>query len=101
MKIHRMLMLLALGAVSSAVQAERYVIVNGQRQTQSQIAVLERARCGPVPNGHYWLNYRNGIWGYAGNPVPQGHIADNCRNPGRRPSLSERGMLFSPRDYTR
>lgn len=81
--------------------AERYVVVNGQRQTHEQILALERAHCGPVPNGHYWLNYRNGIWGYAGNPRPQGHIADHCRNPNRRPGLSERGMLFSPHDYVR
>lgn len=82
-------------------QAERYVFVNGQRQTQQQVFALERAHCGPFPNGHYWLNYRNGVWGYAGNPRPQGNIADNCRYPGRRPSLSERGLLFTPHDYVR
>lgn len=92
---------LAALALAGAAEAERYVVVNGLRQTQQQIFALERARCGPIPNGHYWLNYRNGIWGYAGNPRPQGHIADNCRNPGRRPSLSERGLLFSPHDYLR
>lgn len=92
---------LTLFGLAGSAQAERYVVVNGQRQTQQQIFALERAHCGPFPNGHYWLNYRNGIWGYAGNPRPQGHIADNCRTPGRRPSLSERGMLFSPHDYLR
>ena len=86
---------------SGSVSAERYVVVNGQRQTQQQIFELERARCGPLPNGHYWLNYRNGIWGYEGNPQPQGHIADNCRRPGRRPSLSERGLLYSPGELLR
>lgn len=92
---------LTLFGLAGSAQAERYVVVNGQRQMQQQIFALERAHCGPFPNGHYWLNYRNGIWGYAGNPRPKGHIADNCRNPGRRPSLSERGLLLSPHDYWR
>ena len=92
---------LAILAYAGGAQAERHVVVNGQRQTQQQIFALERARCGPLPNGHYWLNYRNGIWGYAGNPRPQGHIADNCRRPGRRPSLSERGILYSPGELLR
>jgi hypothetical protein len=88
-------------ALPQPAHAERYVLVNGERMSIPQIQALERARCGPIPNGNYWLDYRSGIWGYAGNPRPQGHIADNCRSPGRRPSLSERGMLFSPGDWTR
>ena len=36
---------------------------------------------------------------YEGNPRPQGHIKDGCYRAERRPSLSERGMLFSPRDF--
>jgi hypothetical protein len=88
-------------ALPTRAHAERYVLVNGQRMSIPQIQALERAHCGPIPNGNYWLDYRTGIWGFAGNPRPQGHIADNCSSPGRRPSLSERGMLFSPRDWTR
>jgi len=88
-------------ALPMKAHAERYVLVNGERMSIPQIQALERARCGPIPNGSYWLDYRTGIWGYAGNPRPQGHISDNCTSPGRRPSLSERGMLFSPRDWTR
>ncbi|MBK7663116.1 MAG: hypothetical protein IPJ21_06135 [Sterolibacteriaceae bacterium] len=75
--------------------AERYVVVNGQRLSPAQIVEFESAHCGTIPNGRYWLGKRSGIWGYEGNPQPQGHIADNCRRPGRRPSLSERGMLYS------
>jgi hypothetical protein len=88
-------LVLALSVVGVA-HAERYIVVNGQRMSQSQIAYLEQLRCGPIPNGHYWLDVRSGIWGYAGNPRPQGHITDNCYRRERRPSLSERGMLFYP-----
>jgi hypothetical protein len=88
-------------ALPMPAHAERYVIVNGERLSIPQIQALERARCGPIPNGNYWLDYRSGVWGYARNPQPQGHVSDNCRSPGRRSSLSERGMLFSPRDWTR
>jgi hypothetical protein len=91
--------LTALGLCGTA-HAERYVIVNGQRLNTAQIAYLERVRCGPIPNGAYWLNPATGLWGYAGNARPMGHVQDNC-SPGRRPSLSERGLLFSPRDWTK
>ena len=66
-----------------------------------QILALERVRCGPIPNGSYWLDYDSGLWGYASDSYAQGRITDNCVNPGRRPSLSERGMLFSPSDWLR
>ena len=81
--------------------AERYVVVNGQRLSIPAIQYLERIHCGPVPNGRYWMNMMTGIWGYEGNPQPQGHVKDNCYSPQRRPSLSERGMLFSPGDWVR
>ena len=81
--------------------AERYVMVNGQRLSIPEIQYLEQIHCGPIPNGKYWLNMRSGIWGYAGNPRAQGHIKDNCYKPQRRPSLSQRGMLFSPGDWIR
>jgi hypothetical protein len=89
------------GALSGSAHAERYVVVNGQRLNMAQIVYLERVRCGPIPNGSYWLNPATGIWGYAGSPRPMGHIQDNCHGTGRRPSLSERGLLFSPRDWVR
>lgn len=92
----------AMGILSATTaQAERYVVVNGQRMNGSQIAMLEQLRCGPVPNGSYWLNTVNGAWGYAGNPIPQGNIRDNCAQRTRRPSLSERGLLYSPGELLR
>ena len=81
--------------------AERYVVVNGKRLSIPEIQYLERLHCGPIPNGRFWINQQTGIWGFEGNLRPQGHITDNCRQPQRRPSLSERGMLFSPYDWVR
>ncbi len=94
--------LLLVGLLIGSANAERYVVVNGQRMTINQILYLEKIHCGPIPNGHYWLNTNTGIWGFAGDPRPRGRITDNCyyRNE-RRPSLSERGMLFSTRDWLR
>lgn len=97
----KILMGVALCLATAASHAERYVVVNGERMNDAQIQTLERIRCGPIPNGHYWLNVNTGVWGYAGNPTPQGNITDNCYQPQRRPSLSERGMLFSPGDWVR
>ena len=54
-----------------------------------------------MPNGSYWLNTQTGLWGYAGNPMPQGYISDGCYRQTRRPSLSERRMLYSPYDWVR
>jgi hypothetical protein len=71
-------LVLSLLAVSPAAFADRYVWVNGQRMGPAEVAFLERLRCGPLPDGQYWLNPGTGIWGYAGNPRPQGHISDNC-----------------------
>ena len=70
---------LTMVALTGQARAERDVVVNGLRLSSEQIAELERINCGPIPNGKYWLGHRSGVWGYAGNPAPQGHIADNCR----------------------
>jgi hypothetical protein len=81
--------------------AQRYVVLNGQRLNEGEIALLEARACTSIPNGHYWMNFNTGIWGYAGDPRPRGHISDYCRAPGRRPSLSERGLLYSPGELLR
>jgi hypothetical protein len=103
MKIASALLMMALLLFSflSPTYAERYVVVNGQRLSIPEIQYLERLHCVPVPNGRYWINLRTGMWDYERNSRPQGHIADNCRHPQRRPSLSERGLLFSPSDWIR
>jgi hypothetical protein len=66
----------------------------------AQIAYIEQLNCGPIADGAYWFNEANGVWGYAGNPNPQGILGSNCHQA-RRPSLSERRMLFSPHDWVR
>ena len=96
-----MIMVMALCSFFGVAYAERYVVVNTQRLSIPEIQYLERLHCGSVPNGRYWINPQTGMWGFEGNPRPQGHIADNCRHPQRRPSLSERGMLFTPYDWVR
>jgi hypothetical protein len=57
----------------------RWVIVNGERLSDAQVARLARIQCTEIPNGAYWLNERSGAWGYAGNPQVQGHLGDLCR----------------------
>jgi len=87
-------------SIPTAAHAQRHVVVNGRVMNQQALDSLDRAACQQVPNGYYWLDLSTGIWGYAGNPTPQGHISDGCRQA-RRPSLSERGMLYSPYDWVR
>jgi hypothetical protein len=84
----------------AVVQAQRFVVVNGRVMNAQALASLDRAACQQVPNGYYWLDAGTGVWGYPGNPAPQGHISDGCRQT-RRPSLSERGMLYSTHDWVR
>jgi hypothetical protein len=93
-------MVLACSLVGVA-SAERLVVVNGQRLNLAEIRYLEQWTCAPIPNGSYWLNVHSGIWGYAGNPIPQGHISDTCARQERRPSLSERGLLYAPGEILR
>lgn len=86
-------------SLTGMAYGERRVVVNGVRLNNAQIQTLEQWHCGPIANGHYWLNLNTGIWGYAGDSRPMGHISDNCYSPERRPSLSERGLLFGPGDW--
>lgn len=87
------------GLTATQVLAARYVVVNGQRLNPNQIQYLDQLSCGYVPDGRYWLDARSGIWGYE-NGGPQGHISADC-NTQRRPSLSERGLLYSPGELLR
>ncbi len=87
--------------LSGVALGERWVVVNGVRLNPAQIQYLDKLHCGLIPNGEYWLDVNTGVWGYTGNSMPMGNISDNCYRRQRRPSLSERGMLFSPHDWTR
>ena len=90
---------LALGGSASA--QTRWVIVNGHRVSDAQVADLEQRACAPIPNGRYWLNLQTGAWGYAGHPRVQGVLGDGCVRQQRRKSLSERGLLYSPGELLR
>lgn len=87
-------------AAGSAEAQTRFVVVNGQRLNDQQIAYFDRVQCVRIPNGRYWLNTATGAWGYAGVPVVQGYLGGACGNGGsqRHRSLSERGMLYTPGD---
>jgi len=93
-------MALTLGVCTEAL-AQRFVVVNGQVMGPQELAILDQYACQYVPNGYYWLNTQTGLWGYAGNPTSQGYISDGCYRQTRRPSLSERRMLYSPYDWVR
>jgi hypothetical protein len=70
--------LLGLAAFAASAQT-RFVVVNGQRLNDAQVAQLARLNCTDIPDGRYWLNPANGAWGYAGGPQ-QGVVGDGCRN---------------------
>jgi len=78
----------------------RFVVVNGQRLNDEQVAYLDRVQCARIPNGSYWLNLNTGAWGYAGNPFVQGYLGAACNSGSqqRQKSLSERGLLYTPGD---
>jgi hypothetical protein len=90
--------LLTLAAAPSGAQW-RYVVVNGQQLHPLQVAQLERLYCSPIADGRYWYNSNTGVWGYEGDPRPQGRFVYRCNwstgAGGRHRSLSERGLLYS------
>lgn len=86
---------------SSLCYAERYVVVNGKRLSYAEIQYFERLSCGYIADGRYWYDARTGLWGFANNPIPMGHISDNCYQQPHDPSLSERGLLYSPGELLR
>lgn len=94
----RLALLLAAVFVGAAQAQTRFVVVNSQRLTDTQIAQLDRVQCVRIPNGFYWLNFATGAWGYAGNPAVQGYLGSNCAPQNRHKSLSERGLLYRPGD---
>ena len=66
---------LAVAVTSAPADAQqRYVVVNGLVMTAQDLYVLDRLAGYYIPNGNYWLDPNTGVWGYAGNPYPQGRI---------------------------
>ena len=68
----------------SAASAQDWYYINRQPASPS-VAQAMVAR--GLPYGYYWLQ-PNGNWGFEGNSDVAGNIY------GRRPSLSERGLLY-------
>lgn len=59
------------------VLAQRIISINGVLLNQQQAAELDQVVGEYVQNGHYWINYNTGTWGYMGNPQPQGYLGGN------------------------
>lgn len=93
---------LCAAVLSSALCAEaaaqsRWVVVNGQRLSDAQIAALARTNCRDIPNGAYWLNTQTGAWGYAGNPTVQGVFGEACGSAGGSNADGTRGPFVTMR----
>ncbi len=70
-----MAMCLAVAVSAAPAEAQqRYVVINGVLMTPQDLYVLDQLAGYYVPNGNYWLDPNTGVWGYAGNPYPQGQI---------------------------
>ena len=82
---------LTIAALGTAHAQSRWVFVNGQRMTDAQVQELSRIQCTEVPDGNYWLNTRNGAWGYMGNPTVQGMLGDACRGGGAGGGINQDG----------
>jgi len=78
-------------ATMSAASAEDWYFINRQ---PASINVAQAMAARGLPFGYYWLQ-PNGNWGFEGNSDAVGNIY------GRRPSLSERGMLYAPGELLR
>ena len=76
--------------VSDAKTEESYSI-NGEPASPEDAEVMAARG---LPFGDYWVR-NDGDWGFSGNPDVQGNIY------GRRPSFSERGLLYSPIEWLR
>jgi hypothetical protein len=96
--------LIAFLATPAAAQW-RYVVVNGKQLHPLQIEQLERLYCSPIANGRYWYDASTGVWGYEGDPRPQGRFVYRCSwttgANGQRRSLSGRGLLYSTQEILR
>ena len=90
---------------ASAYAQWRYVVVNGQQLHPQQVAQIERLYCSPIADGRYWYDFNTGIWGYEGDPRPQGRFVYRCgwsvNSNGQHRSLSERGLLYSTNEILR
>jgi hypothetical protein len=82
---------LGFAVIGSVANAQGWYYVNGEPVS---VSVAQQMAARGLPFGHYWLQ-RNGNWGIRGSADVIGNIH------GRRPSLSERGRLYSPGELLR
>jgi len=75
---------LCLANLPVSAQAQRNVVVNGERVSEGELAGLDRQACARIADGNYWLAERSRLWGYAGDPRPQGRLGDCTERPQRR-----------------
>ena len=66
----------------------RYVVVNGQRLAQDEIFRFERALCGEIDDGRYWLDWGTGAFGLEGFAAPSGRVGAACGSTTARPASS-------------
>jgi hypothetical protein len=78
-------------ATVSAASAQDWYYINRQ---PASLSVAQAMAARGLPYGYYWLQ-PNGNWSFEGNSDVVGNIN------GRRPSLSERGILYSPGELLR
>ena len=78
-------------ATVSVASAQDWYYINRQ---PAPLSVAQDMAARNLPFGYYWLQ-ANGNWGFEGNSDVVGNIY------GRRPSLSERGRLYSPGELLR
>ncbi len=84
-----MAMCLAVAVSAAPAEAQqRYVVINGILMTPQDLYVLDQLAGYYVPNGNYWLDPNTGVWGYAGNPYPQGQIGMGGGGGGGGPNYS-------------
>jgi len=68
-------------ASTSALAQQRVIRLNGVFLSEYQAYQLDNLTGTPVPNGAYWLDFQTGLWGYEGNPNPQGRLNLRGRSP--------------------
>lgn len=78
-------------ATVPAARAQDWYYINRQ---PASLNVAQAMATKGLPHGYYCLQ-PNGNWGFEGNSDVVGNIY------GRRPSLSERGILYSPGELLR
>jgi hypothetical protein len=80
-----------ISALGAGANAQGWYFVNNQ---PASLEVAREMAARGLPFGRYWLQ-PNGNWGFAGSADAVGNVY------GRRPSLSERGLLYSPGELLR